>query len=63
MKNGKKCWCLLAVIAAVVAILLITYIFGYSLGSWTFSTWLAAMVIVIVAFICMRCRLKEDEAD
>lgn len=61
MKDGKKCRCLIVALAVVAAILAISYVWGYSVGDWTVVTWLAAIIIVVAASICIRCRLKEDE--
>lgn len=56
--DGKKCRCVYAVITAIVAILLITYIWGYSIGDWTLTTWLAAIVIIITSLLCVICRQR-----
>ena len=61
MINRKNCYCLYAVIAAIAAILLVTYIWGYSLGSWNVATWIAAGVIILTILGCSWCKLKSDE--
>ena len=60
MKKGKECNCLFAALAAVVTILLITYVFGYTMGNWTAATWLAAALVVVIAVLCVWCRELED---
>lgn len=59
--DGKKCRCLFAVIAAVAVILLITYFWGYSVGDWTLTTWLAAIVIVATSVLCAICRQRKKK--
>jgi len=63
VKNGKKCRCLYAVLTAVVVILLITYIWGYSIGDWTLATWLAAAVIVVTSLLCVICRQRRNNVE
>jgi hypothetical protein len=60
MKNGNKCYCLFAALATVVTILLITYVFGYTMGHWTAATWLASAIVVIIAVLCGWCGGLED---
>jgi len=51
MKKGRKCNCLFAALTAFVAIQLITYVSGYTMGNWTVTTWRAAAVIVVCHFL------------
>lgn len=60
MKKGNICNCLFAALAAVITILLITYVFGYTMGNWTAATWLGAAIVVVIAFLCAWCRGLED---
>jgi Kef-type K+ transport system membrane component KefB len=61
MKTGKKCCCFYAAIVSFIVIFLITYITGYTMDSWTLTTWLAAIITVAAAGFCLWCRQKEDE--
>lgn len=60
MKKGRKCNCLLAALAAFIAILLITYVSGYTLGYWASTSWMAAGIIMVLAAFCTWCRDAED---
>ncbi|MCB2184075.1 MAG: hypothetical protein KQH63_18780 [Desulfobulbaceae bacterium] len=63
MIKDKKCCCLFASACAFIAILIITYVSGYSMGNWTMTTWFAVFVILSTAAFCLRCRQKEDEGQ
>ena len=63
MKDGKKCRCIYAVIAAIAAILVITYVWGYSIGDWSMTTWLAVFVIILATLLCVICRLRGNERE
>lgn len=62
MKKERKCNCLLAALTAFVAILLITYVSGYTMNNWTLATWLGAAVIVVIAVFCIWCSRREEDA-
>jgi len=55
--------CVFALVMAVVAIVFVSFFGGYLFTEWDTASWLAALVVVIAAFICMRCRQSEDKED
>ncbi len=63
MKKGRKCNCLLAALTAIVTILLITFVTGYTMNNWTLTSWLAAAVIVVIAVFCTWCGREKDVED
>ena len=63
MNIGKKCYCLFAVLSIIAVILLIAALHGYAIADWTSTSWIGGFFIAIAVFLCVRCRLKEDEED
>jgi len=63
MKKERKCNCLLAALTAIVTILLISFVTGYTMKNWTLTTWLAAAVIVVIAVFCIWCGRENDVED
>ena len=63
MKNKKTCCCGIVALIIFFVIIGITYVGGYSLGEWSFTTWVGSAVIVVAAVLSMICRQKEDSED
>lgn len=55
--------CLYAVLAAIGAVLLISFFGGYSFSDWAVITWLGALVIVVAALVCMKCKQREEDQE
>lgn len=63
MGIGKKCYCLFAVLSTIAVMLLIAALHGYAIADWTVTSWIGSFFIAIAVFLCVRCRIKEDEGD
>ena len=61
METGEKCYCLFAVLAAIIVIVLIASLHGYSIIDWTVSSWIGGVFIVLAVYVCVRCRLSKGE--
>ena len=63
MKNGKKCYCLVAVLAAIAVIILVGLLHGYGIAQWTATSWVGGLFILAAFFFCARCRLAQEEDE
>lgn len=59
----NNCNCLLAGLIAFAVILAIGLAHGYAILQWTSISWLGAIVIVVCAVFCLRCRQIEDKKE
>ncbi|MEN8142431.1 MAG: hypothetical protein ABFQ82_02405 [Thermodesulfobacteriota bacterium] len=55
MEFRKHC-CKFAALAAIVAILLVSFLRGYDILDWALLSWLGATIVVVAAWLCMKCR-------
>ena len=60
MKKKDLC-CLFAVLAAIVAITLVSLFSGYNLSAWGIVTWVGVVVVIGAALVCFKCRQQEEE--
>ena len=51
----------MAALAALCAVMLTSFVFGYSMKNWSLASWIGAAIIVIAAATCMKCRLRTEE--
>ena len=62
-KQFRKHCCKVAVSAAIVAVLLVSLLRGYDILDWALLSWLGATIVVVAAWLCMKCSDFADEQD
>ena len=56
----RKHCCKIAIAVAITAILLVTLIVGYDVLDWAIMSWVGAAIVVVAAWLCMKCRDSEE---
>lgn len=62
MELRKHC-CKLAVLGAIVAVLLVSFWRGYGLSDWALLSWFGAAIVVVAAWVCMKCKEPDNAGD